>query len=262
MTSLCWNGKELFADTRIVHFVGETNRVEGHDDFPGLNKILLTKNMTIRGEKVKAVGCAGDIRLITALRFIDQAGKGDYPNRHPVKLKDMMEQDFYDALQRNVAMDSYLMVVAETTFHLISIKCLKAGMFGAIEWEANWGKKEETWFMAGSGAMYTNYFVDSIGGDIGKLREKGARESMSLAMGLDPHSGGDVISWSEEKGFERMPAAEIAYEVRMRRDEILADCEKESKLTFHAWRNLTRLSQAPIAMLDVVRTHESAAATA
>lgn len=166
MSTVIWSEGRLVADTAVsdIDFATGVGKIV---DGLVLLKILTPSNLMIFGEKIKAVGCVGDLRLQAFLEGVD-AGE-------PVQGFDLCGGSFFQDLA--VDIPSGCVVVTESFTYLITVAN------GEVQWQQF---RHEVPIIVGSGHRHRTWYT-------GKVRPETAVMSI---MGRDANTGGKIITWN------------------------------------------------------------------
>src|SRR6185312_14653221 len=210
MTTICFDGKELVADSRMcVADVDENKRILPIHSLEQVKvrnndavKIIEPKHFTLDGEPVLAVAVAGDGRLMASLTHIDEHDE--------INGKVVVREFYSDAFfgqYSDLSCESELIVVAKSKWAAIKMNPHPADSLVDYDYTINLFERDDAlqWTMSGSGYAATmeaikhpNFSTTGITAE--SLKRKNARKCVTLGIICDAFSGGPLRVWSEDSG--------------------------------------------------------------
>jgi hypothetical protein len=201
MTTICFDGKELVADSRVTTVdLDDDNRaifgkVTGKRDT--LVKIVEPKNFTLNGEQVLAIGVAGDARIPAAFVNLDDLDEYQgFPIVKEIHCKEFFTQwaDLYCRVD---------MIVISKSFWAVgwmnATDDRKTVLFHMDLFKRDDAKQ---WAMIGSGFQATQLNMQNDGIPAEAWQARSARECVQMGIVCDPMSGGPLRVWSDETGLQ------------------------------------------------------------
>lgn len=221
MTTICFDGKELVADSRITKVDLDKNQrmiapatmaevnVVGNDQ----GKIVELKSFTLDGDQVLAVAVSGDVRVIEGLRILD--GLDEYLGNKV--MKDMFTTEFFGQYN-DLACVTHLIIVGRTKWASATMQARPDGSL--VDYTIQmFDRAQGGWAMAGSGYLQTLEAIKhpkkiNHGITLESMKTKSARKCVTLGIICDPTSGGPLRVWSEENGLTVEPIAPAAQVIK------------------------------------------------
>lgn len=199
MTTICWNKNELVADSRVTYF-DESGKKLSHVDHE-VCKIYAPTTFTVDADVVKAIAISGTDRLITILSKLNS--ESVVPGTDIAVVKDLKDPAFYNQFAALIKMESWLIVVACESNHLVKMTPREDG---GIDWVIYTVAKDE-YILAGTGATEILKAINDenkLGSRVtlDDLKTKSARQIVQLGIVCDPFSGGKLRVWSEANGHQ------------------------------------------------------------
>lgn len=214
MTTICFDGKELVADSRVSKLDVDHNQriiapvklgditIIGND----VAKIVTPKNFTLDGDQVLAVAIAGDARIMASLQYMDEHDL--IPGNDGKKLtvnREMYGDAFYGQFS-DLSCTTELIIVGARKWAHAKMTARPDSSF--VDYEIGIFHRDGTgWAMGGSGYLsiqeaikHPNMMNNGI--TLESMRTKSARKNVTLGIICDPMSGGPLRVWTEENGIE------------------------------------------------------------
>jgi hypothetical protein len=198
MTTVCWDGKELVADSRATYFPLNENGVLFGEKLGAINdftKIVQPKNFTLGGEKVLAIGFAGDGRMGASLMALDA--------REKEFVMEFSTAEFYGQYS-DLSIQTQLIIISETMWATASMSPREDRKI--VDYEFQYFKRgtELEWAMIGSGYLAALEAIGNPKKAMGKItveemQTKSARKCAQFGIICDMNSGGPLVVWSAEE---------------------------------------------------------------
>lgn len=196
MTTICWDGKELVADTRVTHYNADDSAVErvSHGE---IRKIIAPTTLTMEGAPVRAMAAAGDLRFLKAAMKLNEHDTN--PDTGLPLIKEMTDDVFYGQFMAFIKIDAAAIVLTDEYSYLVTIR-----MMGEDKrWEVlKYPRTHMSMIGTGVTAIQLAMQDPKKLGDITleDLFASSARKIVQLGIVADPHSGGNLDIWTQENG--------------------------------------------------------------
>lgn len=205
MTTICFDGQELVADSRVTFVDTDENdvaildQVIGKDDT--LVKIVEPKTFTLQGEPVLAIGVAGDCRIPEA--FLQLDARTEYQGQ-PI-VKEIHNEAFFGQW-KDLHCEVQFIVVSRSFWAIGAMQANEDRSLVNFNLQLYSRGPTQQWAMIGSGPaaiqkqLTLGLFPEEV--TLADIQAKSARKCVQLGIICDPMSGGPLTVWSDATGVE------------------------------------------------------------
>jgi hypothetical protein len=205
MTAICWDGKELVADSRGTQFPLDENNMLQYTSVlarrEDMKKIVEPKTFTLMGEPVLALGVAGDIRFAYAVLAMDELETIPSLKGKQVPIVRELHSDEFYPQWMDITSPVQFIAISKTKYMVGQFEVAQDRQIVHYSAQAYVRDEKPQWAMIGSGFQcLLQVFGQSI--PLDKMQKSSARKNVQMAIISDALSGGPLCIWKDDVGIQ------------------------------------------------------------